>query len=321
MTHILDEYQNEIIKLFKETSNKYEAHLKAQPILVRMAKDDEVIHEAMRRAMKKEKFFYPSSCGGPDFQINLIDLPEVFLFASFFGPNKDKRTDISYSTMHHHDDYLLSTINAKGLGYSSLIWEKGYDINYDTKLVEIHLDKFAPHPHMNIEFIDSHTAHTIFYPEDLTMTYALWSNSHPTNNTNKLRGHPLIQKNKTWIKKLMKSTNVSPQKLGVQQYREDYFVPQNGQIKLLPGQVSPPNGKHAIENRLHILQQFLGFQDFKYLKDRIYPTLKTTNKEEAKVWIEKFIEKEVIPRKYDSYNPYVTNRNVHIEEYRACYSF
>lgn len=321
MNHILDEYTQQIINIFRTTSNKYESHLKAHPIITRMSMDDEVIFEAMRRAIKKDKFFYPKSCVTPDFQISLIDLPEVFLFASFFGPNKDKRTDISYSTMHHHDDYLLSTINAKGKGYSSLLWKKGYHINYETKLVEIELDKFVPHPHMNLEFIDSHTAHTIFYPEELTMTYALWSNSHPTDKANKLRSNPFIQKNKAFIKKLMNVVNVKPTVVGVQQYREDYFVPENGQIRLLPEQVLPKNGEHPIQNKLNILQEFLGFDDTKFLKETIYPELMTKDQKEAKEWIEKYIENEKIERNYDSYDTNVPLRNVHIDKYKEVYSF
>jgi hypothetical protein len=320
MKHILDEYQDQIIAIFKNTANKYEAHLKSHPILSRMAKDDEVIFEAMRRAMLKDNFFHPKKgCGGPDYQINLFDLPEVFLFASFFGPNKEGRTDISYSTMHHHDDYLLSTINAKGIGYSSLLWKKGYHINHETKVVDIELDKFVPHPHLNVEFIDSHSAHAIFFPKALTMTYALWSTSFPTPQASKMKSNPLIQKNKAWIKKVLNVANVSPKAIGVAQYREDYFVPENGIIKLLPAQVKPPDDNNFVQNKLHILQQFIGFQDASFLKNQIY----TKYKDETKItpWVEKFIEKEPIQRNYETYDGFVPNRNVHIDEYKKVYSF
>lgn len=319
--HLLDDYLEQIVSIFNSTDNKYESHMKSHPILARMASDDEVIFEGMRRSMKKSEFYHPKKCVGPDFQINLIDRPEVFLFASFFGPNKDMRTDVSYSTMHHHDDYLLSTINAKGVGYKSLIWKKGYDINYDTKDVRIDLDKYVAHPHMNVEFIDSHTAHTIFYPEGLTMTYALWSNSHPTNKSSKLKSNPILQKNKAWIKKILNAANVKPENIGVQQYREDYFVPKDGKIKLLPGQILPPNGANAIQNRLHIIKEFLGFQDTKYLKENIYTELKNQNDDEALSWIEKMIENQSIERNYDSYDPYVEGRNVNIEKYKEVYNF
>ena len=320
MKHILDEYQDQIIAIFKNTANKYEAHLKSHPILARMAKDDEVIFEAMRRAMLKDSFFTPKKgCGGPDYQINLFDLPEVFLFASFFGPNKEQRTDITYSTMHHHDDYLLSTINAKGIGYSSLIWKKGYHINYETKNVDILLDKFVSHPNMNIEFIDSHTAHALFYPKALTMTYALWSTSFPTPQASKMKSNPFIQKNKTWIKKILNVANVNPKTIGVAQYREDYFVPENGIIKLLPAQVRPPDDNNFVQNKLHILQQFIGFEDASFLKENIFTKFKETK--EVKPWVEKLIEREPIQRNYDGCQTLTPNRNVPIDEYKKCYSF
>ena len=318
--HILDEYLHQLIKLFQETENKYESHLKAHPILTRMAMDDEVIFEGMRRALLKEKFYTPKiGCGGPDYQINLIDLPEVFLFASFFGPNQEGRTDISYSTMHHHDDYLLSTINAKGQGYRSLLWKQGYDINYETKDVEIELDKFVPHVPLNIEFIDAHSAHAIFFPKKLTMTYALWSTSYPTNKNSKFKTHPLLQKNKTWIKKILNVARVNPKQLGVAQYREDYFVPNNGKIKLLPGQIKPPDDTNMVQNKLHILQQFLKFDDFKFLKEKVYPTFRKD--ESVSTWLEKYIDKDPIERNYAAYKEFVPDRHVPLEEYQKVYNF
>jgi hypothetical protein len=322
MKHILDEYQDQIISIFRNTSNRYESHLKAHPILTRMAKDDEVIFEAMRRAMLKEKFFFPiKGCAGPDFGITLFDLaPEVFLFASTFGPNQEGRTDVSFSTMHHHDDFLLSTINAKGKGYSSLIWKKGYHINHETKEVEIELDKFAPHPHMNIEFIDSHTAHTIFFPKELTMTYALWSTAYPTNEVNKIKSNPFIQKNKEVIKKVLNFAKIKPTQVGVTQYREDYFVPENGKIKFLPGQVHPQDDENIIQNKLHILQQFLKFDDIAFLKNKVYSNIKNADKDKVSQWLEKMIERDPIPRNYEGVNQYIPQRNVHLDEYKKCYS-
>jgi hypothetical protein len=320
MNHILDEYTSQIITIFQTSQNKYEAHLKSHPVLVRMSNDDEVIMEAMRRALQKKSFYRPTSCVTPDFQISLIDIPEVFLFASFFGPNRDKETDVSYSTMHHHDDYLLSTINAKGAGYNSIIWKKGYKIDHETKDVEIEVDKYVPHSPMKIEFIDSHTAHTLFYPKAMTMTYALWSNSHPTTSINKARTNPFIQKNKALIKKLLRTVNMAPTAIGVNQYREDYFNPENGKIKLLPGQVLPPNGNHPIQNRFNILQEFLGFDDLKFLKNDLYGHFSANEDKEERTWIEKYIDGEKIERNYDGYEFNVPKRNVHISEYHKCYN-
>lgn len=318
MKHILDEYLGQLIKIFQETSNKYESHLKAHPILTRMSMDDEVIFEGMRRTLLKDKFYIPKvGCGGPDYQINLIDLPEVFLFASFFGPNREGRTDISYSTMHHHDDYLLSTINAKGQGYKSMLWKKGYHINHETKDVEIEFDKYVPHSPLNIEFVDAHSAHAIFFPEELTMTYALWSHSFPTTKNSKLKTHPLIQKNKTWIKKLMKTANIKPTQLGVAQYREDYFIPVDGKIKLLPGQVKTPDDTNMVQNKLHILQQFLKFEDSKFLKEAVYPKFKADDS--VRLWIEKYIENEVIERNYEAYESFTPDRHVPFSEYQKVY--
>ena len=320
MANILDECLNGIIKTFKTTSNKYESHLKCYPILNRMASNDEVIFEVFRRNMVKPNFFNKKRCT-PDFQLTLIDEPEVFLFVNFFGPNKEKRTDYSYSTMHHHDDFLLSTINAKGKGYNSIIFKQGYEINRDKMEAKLEMEKYVPHSPGNIEFIDCHTAHTIFFPESTTMTYGLWSAHQPTANSAKMKSNPFIQKNKAWIKKLINVAKVDMKTVGVPQYREDYFYPENGKLNFLPGQILPNDGEHFVQNFFNIAQEFLNFSDMNFLK-KTYSDLKNEGVADEQIqWIEKSIENEKIERNYDSYNMYTPKRNVHIEEYQKIYNF
>ena len=322
MANILDECLDQIKKTFKSTSNKYESHLKCYPILNKMAANDEVIFEVFRRNMVKPNFYQKKRCT-PDFQLTLIDEPEVFLFVNFFGPNQEKRTDYSYSTMHHHDDFLLSTINAKGKGYNSIIFKQGYEIDRDKMEAKLEVEKYVPHSPGNIEFIDCHTAHTIFYPESTTMTYGLWSAHQPTADTAKMKSNPFIQKNKAWIKKVINVAKVNVKSLGVPQYREDYFYPKDGTLHFLPGQVNPNDGQHFVQNFFNIAQEFLDFQDFKFLKD-IHQKLKKgdlINEGGAMEWIEKSIEKEPILRNYDSYDMYVPKRNVPMEEYRKVFEF
>ena len=322
MAHILDECLEQIVKNFKTSENKYEAHLKSYPMLHRMAANDEVIFEVFRRNMVNPKFFNKKRCT-PDFQLTLLDEPEVFLFVNFFGPNKEKRTDYSYSTMHHHDDFLLSTINAKGKGYSSLIFKQGYEIDKDNMTAKLDLEKFVLHKPSNIEFIDCHTAHALFYPESMTMTYGLWSTHYPTAQAAKWKNNAFVQKNKAWIKKAINAVKFKVESVGVTQYREDYFYPKDGQLVFLEGQVLPEEGKHFIQNFFNVAQQFLDFQDFKFLKE-LHQKIKEVGQEDnvdgTLEWIEKSIEKENIPRNYDSYNMYMPKRNVPIEEYQKIYN-
>ncbi len=319
MKHILDECLEEIIKTFKTTTNKYEAHLKCYPILNRMASNDEVIFEVMKRNIVKPKFFETKRCT-PDFQLTLIDETECFMFVNFFGPNKEKRTDYSYSTMHHHDDFLLSTINAKGAGYTSMIFKQGYEIDKDKMEAKVDLEKYVPHSPGKIEFIDCHTAHTIFYPETTTMTYGLWSTHYPTSVATKFKKHPIVQKNKQLIKNVLDKLEFNIKKIGVAQYREDYFYPENGKLKFLSGQILPKNGEHFVQNFFNVAQEFLNFPDTTFLKE-LYSKLKGTDNPNCIHFIEKFIENERINRNYDTYNMYSEKRNVPIEEYRKVYDF
>lgn len=319
MAHKLDEYIGEIAKIFKTTDNKYEAHLKSYPTLYKMAEEDEVIFEAVRRNMVKPNFFDKKLCT-PDFHFFLAEHPEFSLHTFFFGPNKEKKTDISYSTMHHHDDFLLSTINAKGPGYTSLIFKPGYDIDRENQEAKIELEKFVLHAPNHIEFIQSHTAHTVFYPEATTMTYGLWSTFYPTSRLSKLKNTEFVKKNRQLIRNTIDSFKIKVRNLGIPQYREDYFYPENGKLKFLSGQVLPPQGEHFTQNFFHIVKEFIKFDDSSFLKD-VYSKLKKEDNPDSLPWIERVIENESIARNYDSYDMYVPKRNVPLDEYKKVYNF
>lgn len=319
--HKLDEHIIAITKIFKTTDNKYEAHLRCNPILYKMAADEEVIFEVLRRNMRKPKFFSKKLCT-PDFPLWLAEEPEFSLHAFFFGPNQEKRTDVTYSTMHHHDDFLLSTINAKGPGYKSLIFQPGYEIDTDKMEAKIELEKYSLHAPNHIEFITSHTAHVLFYPDAPTLTYGLWSTHYPTSRVTKLKNSEFVKKNKEKLKNLVDKMKLNLRKVGVQQYREDYFFPENGTLKFLSGQIDPPQGKHFIQNFFHHAKEFIGFNDTNFLK-KLYSELNKSNQGEnnSLSWIERAIEKETIERNYESYQMYTPKRNVPIEEYRKLYEF
>jgi len=317
--HKLDECLDFVRKTFAETDNKYESHLKCYPTLHRMAEDDEIIFEVLRRNMMKPQFFSKTHCT-PDFQFTLLDEPDCYIFVNFFGPNKEMRTDVSYSTMHHHDDYLLSTINAKGEGYKSLIFKQGYNINKEEETAEVALEKYVLHAPRNIEFIDCHTNHCIFYPESITMTYGLWSTFFPTSRLTKITRSNFVQTNKAGIKKVLDSIRLNPKKLGVAQYREDYFYPEDGILKFLSDQILPENGDHYVQNFFHVLKEFLSFSDNQFLKD-LHTTVKKEENGDQITWVEKAIENEPIERNYNSYEMYVDKRNVNISEYKKIYKF
>jgi hypothetical protein len=318
MKHSLDFYLESLKRNFTAISNKYEAHLKSHVYLSRMAVDDEVIFEVFRRNLVTPGFFQRTSFS-PDFLISMMDGPDCSLSMSFFGPLPDGRTDYTYSTLHHHDDFLLSTISAKGPGYSSLIFKQGYDIDSQTKEVKLEVDKYCRHSNLNIEFIDKHSAHTIFYPPALSMTYALWSSYKPTTKIESWKQSRIIQKNKVALKKMIGKIVPDLGAVGITQYREDYFYPDEGKIKLLDGQILPPPGMNFTQNLFHKMQ-FVSFNDRAFL-EKLLPALTAEDRHLASPWIAKFLAGEEIPANYSSYTMITPNRNVHIDELRKCFSF
>lgn len=193
-------YLENIRKIFQNSKSQYEAHLKSHVILYRMAKEKEVLFEILKKNMLRPGFFMQTGCS-PDFQMNLFDDTRFSLYATFFVPLPDKRTNISYHAMHHHSDHILSTVSVMGPGYTSLIFKQGLSVNKRLGEVEIELEKYCAHTHLNVEFIDTETAHTVFYPSDISITYALWSNHKILSNIDKFKKSTLIQNNKLGLKK------------------------------------------------------------------------------------------------------------------------
>ncbi|MEE9372244.1 MAG: hypothetical protein V3V00_04250 [Saprospiraceae bacterium] len=318
--HKLDENLHEVEKIFSATENKYEAHLRSHNILRRMAEDEEVIFEVLRRNMVKPNFFNLKRCT-PDFPLWLIERPEFSVHAFFFGPNRDKRTDISYSTMHTHCDHMLSTINVKGPGYQSLIFKQGYKVNNLGDKAIFELEKYSLHSPSKIEFLQNEIAHTVFYPEATTLTYGLWSTHFPTKSISKFKKSKFIQKYKGRIKGLMNKVNVKPASLGLTQYKEDYFYPNRGEIVILNSQLLPHVGDHFVQNFFNHINEFVGFSDKKFLHGLCTHLKKQGTDIEIVDWVEKSIENEVIERNYESYNMYLDKRNVSITEYDNIYKF
>jgi hypothetical protein len=303
----------------KERKNRYEAHAIAHPYLYDLASEGVgTIFEIFKIAMLQPDFFKRQE-KSYSFQINLISHPEHEFYCSFFVPLANKETTHTYSPMHTHGEYMLSSINAFGEGYNSLIWKKGWEMDVTTKEVDMKLLKYCKHKHLNIEFMDANTAHTIFYPEKICVTYAFWTHSRPTNLINKLRSKKFVKKNKELLKKIVKVLIPSPSLVGLVVHKEDYFYPKNGKLYLGSDREVQPVVNTFCQNFFSILQE-LGFNDKVFIE-----SLKTKLPEEdlllVRSWIEKFITGTPIAINYEGYNTHHDRRNIHIDEYKKIYNF
>ncbi|MBN8703052.1 MAG: hypothetical protein J0M08_08300 [Bacteroidetes bacterium] len=304
----------------EERKNRYEAHTIAHPYLYRLAKEgSETIFEVLKMAMLEPDFFHRKEASHA-FQINLTGHFEHEFNCSFFVPIASREITHSYSPMHTHGPYMISTINAYGEGYNSLIFQKGFNVvDPQTGQVEMKLQKYLRHKPLNIEFMDEDTAHTVFYPREICVTYAFWTHSRPTSKINKLRNLNLVRKNKELIKKIIKRLIPSPSAVGIAVHNEDYFYPKDGKLFKGSGREIQPTINSFPQNFFAVIQE-IGFNDLSFLEE-LKRKLPPSDLNLAGEWIDKFIKGEKIQLNYDGYNTLHPRRNVHIDEYRKVYEF
>tara|TARA_B100000700_G_C15062736_1_gene867007 strand:- start:7407 stop:8423 length:1017 start_codon:yes stop_codon:yes gene_type:complete len=194
-------YIKELVEIFKTTSDKRKAHKNSFNILKSMTYKKEILSEIIELNLKSKNFIsrkhYP-----------VLDLPiyrnsDFHLVANCWLPLPGKQTNITTKSLHHHGTMLLTSATSFGPGYEHWLLEKpipikGLDTKFTMKLIER-----AAHPCHHISFVDSLVVHVPMYISDLTITYALWSDSIQTSMLDRIKANKFINKNKQFLKSLI----------------------------------------------------------------------------------------------------------------------
>src|SRR4029077_3854967 len=112
-------------------------------------------------------------------------------------------------------------------GYEHWTFEKPVVVDPDIESYSMTLIDHAPHPLHHVAFVDSYVAHLPFYPQGMTITFALWSNKFPSTWKDRLKRVPLVQKNSNLLKKVARSAGMTKQlDLKVVEYFDFYPTPE-----------------------------------------------------------------------------------------------
>ena len=92
----------------------------------------------------------------------------------------------------------VGRVTAFGPGYEHWTFKKPEAIDPASESYSLSLLDHAPHPLHHVAFVDSYVAHLPFYPQSMTITYALWSNKFPSTWKDRLeawmKGNGLLVK-------------------------------------------------------------------------------------------------------------------------------
>jgi hypothetical protein len=278
--------------------DRYEAHKAAAPILHTMVENRSVLHEILKQNLAQPDFLRRKR-HHPVIGFPVEENTSFSLIASCFLPLPDRATDVSHQTIHHHGDLLLTTIAAHGQGYESVLFRKGWEIDHASRLARMEVDKRYTHRLGNVEFVDAYVPHIVFFPRELSITYALWSNrrKYPLD---RLRRAPFLQQFKEPLTTLAKKLGAT-RSLGINAIEYFDFFVEGGKVYALKERIfgyEPGSNENFVQNVCYVLQE-VGFTDEAFLSD-VKTRLEASREERAARWIDRLLRHEPVPDAFES---------------------
>ncbi len=252
-------------KLFRDNDYR-EAHQKAKEVMLAMAKNENVLFDIIRKNLSQPGFFLQKRIN-PVIAFEIEKNKDFSITAHCWMPLPDRDTNITHQSVHHHGRLLLTSVSPLGEGYESVIFKKGYELDKAAGLAKMNIEKIYKNPKNNIEFIDSNTPHVVFYPNDFSITYAMWSYDKKDGAIASLRQSKFIQANKKAIGKVLNGLGLS-KKVGVNTVEYFDFYPDGQHLHAMQDRVMYPVGSNEnfVHNVFYILQK-VRFSDTEFIRN------------------------------------------------------
>jgi hypothetical protein len=256
-----------IVKIFSEGDDMYENHRKIIPLLHEMAADKNILFDIIRYNLGQPDFFKNTRTYST-FTLNILETNDITFVVNIFPALPDRKTNVSFQSVHHHGNLLLSTVAAFGPGYKAITFKKGFEIDKTTGTTKMSLEKIYQNTLHNFDFIDVQTPHIVFYPESISATYALWSKDTKKVTGNALKKIPVVTKFKKQLRTIIKTFRL--QKLaGITNVEYYDFYPDNGKLIAMKERIhynsTEGTNQNFIQNIFHFVQQ-TRFDDLEFLK-------------------------------------------------------
>jgi hypothetical protein len=197
---VLREAVSELVGVFRRNPDKHEAHRVAAPLMEQISRDERIITAMLERYLSS-----PASldCGNYPVVALPVDLNPWFgINANCWIPLPDRNTDLSTKAIHHHGKLLLTTATLFGPGYEHWTFTTPKELDAVRGLYAMDLIEAAPHPLHHVAFVDSFLAHTPFYPNDLSITLAVFSNSEKTTWRDRAKRLPGVRGREQTLRRL-----------------------------------------------------------------------------------------------------------------------
>lgn len=203
----VDEAVSELIAIFRANGDKHMAHKRSVPVLERISRSSDFIP-----AMLEKYLGSPASLNRGNYPVVAIELelnPWFSLAANCWVPLPDGNTNLSTKSIHHHGDLLLTTVTIFGPGYEHWTFTPPKPIDAHGDLFSMQLIEAALHPLHHVAFVDAGVAHVPFYPAELSITLALFSNYQPTTWRDRLKRLPGLRGRENQLRNLARKLGLA----------------------------------------------------------------------------------------------------------------
>lgn len=200
MIHRVGEAVGDLLAVFRSAKSKHEAHRAAAPLMEQLTREpaflSAIIESYLLRKGTLDRKNYPVV------GMEIAENPWFGLVANCWIPLPDRATSISTKCIHHHGNMLLTTATLFGPGYEHWMFSRPVPHAGGNGVHTMELLERAPHPQHHVSFVDAWVAHTPFYPQDLSITLALWSNRFDTTWRDHLKRMPGVRANAAALRDL-----------------------------------------------------------------------------------------------------------------------
>jgi len=248
------EAEQDLVTVFRTSADKYEANTRAKPILEQLSRDPGFLTQVLDRYLRT-----PGALEKKNYPVVALDIalnPWFGLVANCWIPLPGRETHIATKAIHHHGPMLLSTVTAFGPGYEHLMFSTPTPMDEAKGLFAMALLESAPHPRHHVSFVDKWIAHTPLYPADLSITFALWSNSKPTTWRDRVKRLPGVRGRENQLRKVTSALGLT-RALDVKVVESYDYFPVDGGFQVMRERKEFERG--PVEDHLcsvfHILQR------------------------------------------------------------------
>jgi len=261
-----------IIELNAQHSDRHKFHEEAGKLLIEMANDKEFWFEIIKQNLTDKGYL--------NRKWTMYDIPFLYVYecddflvkVHLFVPLSTYKPHIVASAIHHHNNYMLSTYAAFGSGYETLLFEKNFRINPQTKEVDLKIREHFTRKERSLHLVDSWEPHVVINPTSLSATLILWS-PDKKRVTDSLRSNPILKSLKLPLRKLIYAFKLD-KKLGIAS-KETYqfYVKDNKFYAILEdeffaptrAQSGPEVDDYSIQTVFAFIQR-MGFNDKEFLR-------------------------------------------------------